>query len=196
MNRREEYSYKEFVNSLSVNDGGAGDGLWVSRDVRPVMKEQNVLPSSGQFLTWTMKGVLDELARLLNKKPSDQITELAAVFGLSRKDIAIKLRDTFLSPVEKSLEVDRIADEISHWINTTSREDPSFAIELALALRETGVLAIQQGNAGQKVGVIPQNRSSHIDPVISGSNPSEKVANFIGPIFASKASQEIKMQPG
>ena len=195
MNRREEYTYREFTNSMGV---GGMDGLWVRRSVKPMFREQDVLqppqasdpkkPPQTSFLTWAVNTVKEQSARIKDKTPADFLTELAVLFGLSRKKIAENLGNLLSDPIEKSLGVDSVSQEISDWISEKSQKDRSFAMELAFALRETGVLVIKENK-----GVLSENLMPlEADSTASDADPADKVANVIGNILAKKALEEIR----
>ncbi len=133
MNRREEYSYQEFTNSMGE---GKADGLWVKRKVQP------------GSLPW--------------------------------KDLILSSNS-----VLENLGISSLSQVVNNWISDNSGMSKSFPVQLALVLRETGVLVIKDNN-----GDVSEDLPA--DPAISGSHPTEKVANLIGRILARKAHDEIK----
>jgi hypothetical protein len=210
----EEYSYREFVESFS------GVGLWVMRDITPTFTWQYRVPAKDKR-KGSEKKVKDapnkmSQADLLKaiKAKSDKTSLQAFAKALSNKsgwdkDAIVKLMKTpekvnrkSVAEVERKVcehfEIDFIPREIGRWLRDTSDGDLAFAVELASALRQFGILVIE-GKKGRIVNlenpalpdVIKAIIISHIDSSASVSQLARKVASA----FTDQVIEELKKIP-
>ena len=221
MNVIEEYSYNEL--STSMNETGSDwYGLWVKREVQPVFVPQEIMfPNIDEPETkgrkggrekkdvkimWPEKRLHDQIEKMLKKKKRvEDIPRLLSMkSGWSEESIANLLpktkneddtsTDTLIPLVRDQLNVESLPTEVEAWLTKKASGNPSLAVDLAYALRESGILEIDDENIGRIIdtahGRNQHNIGGGIMDVSSQSTPTVK--SVIGSIFASQVLKEIK----
>lgn len=217
MNVIEEYSYREFTASMNET-GGDWYGLWVKRDVQPAFKPQPTqLPSydepqedvgkknkKGGKKMWSEEKLRKDIEKKIkNGRPLKDIpTMLFRDSGWSKEAISRLLpaqekeeeeTDALLTTVRQELDVDTLPVEVEQWLFKNSNQNLSLAVDLAYALRESGLLVIEDknGHLNKPAAGKPKRAvGGGIIDVTSKTPPTIK--DVIGAAFAARAMKEIE----
>ena len=172
-----------------------------------VLEDAQWLDSASWALTLLLRFELAPLLLVLATRPI-AASHPAALRQLLGDPACLHLRLTALAPADiltliaARLGVDAIPDELATWISERGGGHPFFSEELALALRDAGVLAID----GRSCRLVPDAAALHgldfpttIRGVIAGRvdllAPAEqltlKVASVVGPVFTDPVLRGI-----
>lgn len=200
----EEYSYREFTDSMS--ETGLWDGLWVKRDVQPHFGLQTVLypvietkkgkqPAKPAQVPakkrWPEKRVLEEIAkRIKNGQPRDKIPALlfAAGSGWSREEISRRMPgpkvpaalpdDALKLTICEHMKIVDIAPELVTLLRQESHGDTAAAKALADTLCDMGIMVIGPNKKAmvRSFPVLPQLRRSAIEKFVAGFSRPQQLA--------------------
>jgi hypothetical protein len=231
-NVMEEYSYREFTDSMSEN--GLWEGLWVKRNITPVFGNQTVFSPSIDakgtsqgikanknvaIKKWPEAKMRAEIQKklkhgtrpekipglLVSARSGWSIHEIKRLMPPSEEERA-GWADDVESAVRDHLGVDSLPAEIGTLIREKARGDARFAISLAEALCETGLLLIGPGTQARlkNFPMLPRLRqealtrfinSLSVSPLAvsaSSTRSALKVASAIRPLLASQLIAEIE----
>ena len=225
LNRWEEYSYREFTDAFSwsglwvkkeINPKFTEQRLASAKskdkdskkNTRVRGKKDNASKpakpglSQNEFVQKSLKRVKDgesakSVARALAKQLNLGVADASKLIGISTDDDEPSLDIEKL--MYERLQVDSVAREVGRWIREKSEEDTLLAEELTDALREFGVLIINEKKAILNLEVpalsdkLEDTFKMRIDKSIPASQLLQKVSSAIGSAFAYRAIEEIKI---
>src|SRR6185436_3727687 len=123
-----------------------------------------------------------------------ELAQLLAAPGIERFELRALTGDDSLRLVAERLGVRSLPDEVAALIRDRAEGNPFFSEELAYALRDSGVLLIDDGDCRLAPGArletltLPGNVegvvSSRIDRLTPSQQLAIKVASVIGRVFA------------
>ena len=143
---------------------------------------------------------------LLTSRPVEQgtapeLTQLLATPGIERLDLMALTGEDSLRLACERLGVASVPDEVAALIGERAEGNPFFSEELAFALRDSGVLQIENGRARLAPGArlrdlsLPGNVegvvSSRIDRLAPSQQLAIKVASVIGRFFAYRTLHDV-----
>ena len=203
----EEYSYREFMASFSGSSEGAT--LWVKKDISPVFEPQPHEPAKSKEKASQKKAIGKGNKNSKSNQKAEKDRQRDEEKGKRKKDAG--LENDYDKPVldiprlvRERLEVTSIPREIGRWIRNKSEEDPFFAETLAEAVRESGLLAIEEkgeGNKKTKTAILADLASSDMLKIAKNivnnlaSSPEDlvfRIASAALPLFTARAIDEIK----
>lgn len=214
LNRWEEYSYREFMQAY------LGAGLWVKRDISPVFSTQsrvgakskkkdaknNNKPAATQggvqesqikrFTDRLKQGESpDAVARALANKLNLDPVSARKLLGLST--ISYRPRLDVAKLMRKRLKVDSVPREIAWWIRDHASDDESRVEQLTDALREFGILIVDQKEkecrriAFEEPG-LSEALAAAVQRVVENSTASPRVRQVIHAMASSFVSQAME----
>lgn len=170
-----------------------------------IIEDAHWLDSSSWALLERMQDIGSRLGIVLTTRPASEVKEALATHLPRAKVLrldAIQLDET-LEIVRQRLQAREIGPEVADIIHAKAEGNPFFAEELALALRDAGIIVVDAGVC-RLVGVLDEASlpttvegvvTSRIDRLSPGEQLTLKVASVIGRVFDLAALEDVYPVP-